>query len=366
MEIRPIKKSEWEKLQDFNAREYRPGHILTNKTYYDWQFDNVFSPATDDYSSLGLFDRAGQIAGTIGVFPAPCSFFGRTVNCHWLANLMVKKELRNLGYGYLLLDQAARGADVAVDHNINDSAWPLFIKSGWRGGDIKRWVGVLDVVAAKQIISRTDAGDLKTLQELSDKFDSAWSFEKIDRLGNDFDRFWAGIRERYPISIDRSSRYLNWRFADNPLTPYSMFATQRNNHLESLAVLRIEDITEGEGHRPSGLKIGRIVDFVSTPGAEEYTLSKLMEFCRNQKLALVDFFGTGDFGRQAMERIGFGGGDVPPYNLIPTLLNPIDRVKRTKHNFAFKVMSQLYKNTESENLDNWYTVKSCGDQDRPY
>ena len=37
-----------------------------------------------------------------------------------------------------------------------------------------------------------------------------------------------------------------------------------------------------------------------------------------------------------------------------------------KNNFAFKIINKNYKSVHSEILDNWYTVKSCGDQDRPY
>ena len=144
MEIRLLKKSDWPAIEDFNKKQYRPDHILTNKTYYDWQFDNVFNSDHDFYTSLGLFDQKKELAGTIGLFPAPCNFFGQSTKCNWIANLIVREDLRSLGYGCLLLKEAEMGADIAIDHNINQATKPLFTKLGWRGEDIKRYICILD------------------------------------------------------------------------------------------------------------------------------------------------------------------------------------------------------------------------------
>lgn len=365
MEIRRIKKSEWNKILEFNKKEYNPRHILCNKNYYDWQFDDVFNSDTENYTSLGLFDKQDNLVGTVGAFPAPCSFLGEAVSCHWVANLMIEKRLRNLGYGYLLLDGVTEGVDVAVDHDINDAAWALFVKSGWRGADIKRYIGVYNIGVAERIVGRANLG-LKILPEPFSDFGAGWNFEKVGRLGAEVDEFWNEIKEKYPISIERSSKYLNWRFSGNSLVDYHIFLTRRDNQVTAMAVLRIEVITEGRTKRETGIKIGRLVDFISTDEAENYTLLKSVEFCRRQGVALIDFFCTGSYGRESLTRAGFVDSETYPYSLIPTLLNPIDRIKRTKHNFAFKIINKFYKNADSENLENWYTVKSCGDQDRPY
>ncbi|MBI2454392.1 MAG: GNAT family N-acetyltransferase [Parcubacteria group bacterium] len=364
MEIRPIKKSEWEKLQDFNAREYRPDHILTNKTYYDWQFDNVFNGDHDSYTSLGLFDRKENLVGTIGLFPASCNFFGRSIKCNWIANLMVRKNLRSLGYGTMLLKAAEEGFDLAVDHNVNDLARPLFEKMGYKVSSVKRYICILNSGAMETL---TDQEDLNfKIYKKKQVSDSSLEFKIVTHCDGEFDLFWEEIKARYPVSIDRSSKYLNWRYADNPLVKYSIFTVSRGDKLGGFLVLRIEDVTSGTEKQPTGIKVGRMIDLIAREDIEEQLVLQSIKYCQSQDLGLIDFFFTENFSIQSLEKSGFIDANIWPYSLIPTLLNPIDRVKRTQNNFAFKLINQNYFNKSITDPNNWYTTKGGGDQDRPY
>ncbi len=366
MKIRRIKKSEWPKVMAFNAGQYSPAHILANKTYYDWQFDNVFNKDHNFYTSLGLFDQKEELVGTIGLFPAVCNFEGGSVKCNWLANLIVKENLRSLGYGYLLLKEAESGADIVVDHNINQDAWPLFTKSGWQGGDIKRYICILDPIDSEVVIGKKDLG-LRTFKDYNYTFSSEWSVGLVDNCGPEFDEFWDEIKSKYPFSIDRSSAYLDWRYAHNPLVKYSILVTRKGNRIASFVVIRIESITQGLERSDSGISVGRIIDFVSTDVAEKYALIEAIKFCLNKKVDFVDLFFTGNFYKDALNKVGFMDGDVAPYSEMPTLLNPINRTKRTRHNFAVKLLSNsLNRKTEEFDFNKFYTTKGCGDQDRPY
>ncbi len=366
MEIRRIKKSEWDKILSFNTKEYRSDHILINKVYYDWQFDNVFNNDHDLYTSLGLFDQKEELAGTIGLFPAPCNFFGQSAKCNWITNLIVKENLRSLGYGYLLLKEAERRADVAIDHNINQVAVPLFTKSGWRGEDIKRFICVLDSINSEKVIGKSDLR-LRTFKNYNHTFGSEWSAGLVDGCGPEFDEFWDEIKSKYPFSIDRSSAYLNWRYAHNPLVKYFILVSRQGNRVVSFIVIRIEPITQGPERADTDIKVGRIIDFISTNEAEEYALLEAVRFCGNKEVDFMDFFFTGNFHKEALNKIGFMDCDIAPYSKMPTLLNPIDRTKRTKHNFAVKLLNDsLGKKTGGLNLGDLYTTKGCGDQDRPY
>lgn len=366
MQIRRIKKTEWPKVLGFNADQYDSAHVLTNKIYYDWQFDNIFNGNHDSYTSLGLFDRKENLAGTIGLFPAPCNFFGQSVKCNWLANLIVKEDLRSLGYGYLLLKESEVEVDIAVDHNINQLAGPLFTKSGWRGGDIKRYICILDGAKSEVLIGQKDFG-LRIFKDYNHTFGSEWSAGLVDNCGPEFDEFWENVKSKYPVSIDRSSAYLNWRYAHNPLVRYFILVARKGNRVVSFTVIRIEPVTQGPERADIGIKVGRIIDFVSIDEAEAYALLEAVKFCRDKGVDFMDLFFTGNFYKDALNMIGFMDCDIAPYSEMPTLLNPIDRTKRTKHNFAVKLPSDsLSKKTEELGLNDFYTTKGCGDQDRPY
>ena len=346
MEIRLIKKSEWEKLAAFNAAEYKPNHILTNKLYYDWQFDNYANPEKDSYTSVGMFDQRQELVGTFGRFPLPYTLYGKTVTGNCLANLIVKKNLRSLGFGYILLEQASALGDIAIDHTINETAWPLFMKAGWQGENLKRYIAILN--------SKNNLYDLPATFHPSAS-EAAWRFERIETFDGRITRFWQHIRDRYPITIERTHEYLNWRYAKNPLTSYEQFVVEEGETIIALIILRIEEVRR---EKPIGVRAARVIDFVASKEAERFALAQTIEFCRLHAVDFIDYFTSGNFHHNAFIDAGFVDGNTFPYSSLPLLFNPVS-TKRTHLNFAVK------KNVPSA-LADWYTTKGGGDQDRPY
>ncbi len=346
MEIRQIKKSEWEKLKVFNEAEYGVGHILTNKIYYDWQFDNFTNKDKKSYSTLGSFGKDGELLGTFGMFSLPYNFYGKTVSGNCLANLIVKENLRSLGYGYLLLEKAAAGGDLAIDHTINANAWPMFMKAGWQGEDLKRFLYIINPknalydLPASKVFNSTDA---------------SWELAAIKEFGGETDEFWRKNKARYPITIERTAEYMNWRYAKNPLAKYEIFSASRNSELKGILVLRIEEVSDKSGEM--GVRIGRIIDLVADPEADKVLLSGAVEFCRKNKIDLLDYFSSGNFHDQSLASAGFVDAATKPFDAIPMLLRPIN-LKRIHLNFAVKTATPT-------GLKDWYTTKGGGDQDRP-
>ncbi len=124
----------------------------------------------------------------------------------------------------------------------------------------------------------------------------------------------------------------------------------------SLLVLRIEE--------PLGFKIARIIDFISKDEAEIFTLQNAINFCRENGCHLIDFFFSGNFHIDSLEKVGFKEANQEPYFSIPLLFNPIDR-ERKYINLAFKVINPKIKNEKAADINNWYVTKGDGDQDRP-
>ena len=346
MEIRLIKKSEWGALAAFHAAEYKPGHILTNKTYYDWQFDNYANSEKDCYTSMGMFDHKGELTGIFGRFSLSFTLHGKIVMGNCLANLMVKKNLRNLGLGYALLEQASWVGDIAIDHTINETAWPMFMKAGWQGEDLKRYIFIIN---PENNLYRLPA--MRAVPVAA----NGLNFERVKEFDGRIADFWEQIRHRYPITIERTAEYLNWRYARNPLVSYDQFAVTQGGAIKGLVILRVEDVKR-EGS--IGVRAGRIIDFVATQEAERFAFFNTVKFCREQGIDFVDYFTSGLFHCEALADVGFVDGDTDPYHSLPLLFNPVS-TKRTHLNFAVK------KNVPT-NLADWYTTKGGGDQDRPY
>ncbi len=347
MEIRLIKKSEWEKLLAFNKAEYGEKHILTDKAYYNWQFDNFANPSPDSYFTVGLFDNKGELVGTFGRFLLPYNFYGKTVQGNCMANLIVKKSLRHLGFGYLLLEKAAVLGDIAIDHTINAAAWPMFMKAGWQGENLKRYIYIIKTPNA---LYNVPASAHKKLDHPARHFDA------VKRFGPEADEFWSAVKSRYPITIERSAAYLNWRYAENSLVDYKIFyAKNPEGRVAGFAILRFEDIRHDTG--PAGVKAARVIDLIAAADAEEFMLEGVIDYCRAEGADFIDYFSSGEFHKRALLAAGFIDGDQKPYDAIPILFNPLS-TKRTHLNFAVKA-------PRFQSLQDWYTTKGGGDQDRP-
>lgn len=346
MEIRKIKKSEWEKLREFNAAEYKAGHILTSQIYYDWQFDSPWNKNKDSYETLGIFDAKNNLLGTFGLFSAPHNYYGTSVIGGQLCNLIVKKELRALGYGYLLLEKAAALNSLTIDHTINEAAWPMFMKAGWQGEEIRRFLYVIN--------PRTPLYELPAADHRRAVADG-WHFDAVTEFDQSVDAFWKKVKNRYPISIERSAEYLNWRYAKNPLARYQIFAAKNNGEIKAVVVLRVE---EPKMEKSLGMKVARIIDFVAAEDAEVFALDATAHYCRENKIDFIDYFTSGDFHRTGLKEAGFVFGDAGEYEKVPILFNPVSS-KRKRLNFAVK-------SKEKFELRDCYTTKGGGDQDRPY
>ena len=344
MEIRLIKKSEWERLAAFNAAEYGPDHILTNKVYYDWQFDNYANPSKDSYTTVGMFYK-GEMAGTFGRFPLPHTFYGKRVNGNCMANLIIKKNLRSMGYGYLLLEQAARMGDIAIDHTINESAWPMFMKAGWQGEDLKRFVYIIN--------PRNELYDLPASPEIPDTT-SGLLFERVKRFDSSINAFWERVRRRYPVTIERTPEYLNWRYAENPLISYHHCIARRGSDITALAIVRVEEVKRDGA--VIGVHAARLIDVVSDEKSERFILAHVVAFCRERNIDFIDYFTSGHFHDRALADVGFVDNDT--HASLPILFNPVS-TKRTHLNFAVTTKEPM-------RLEDWYTTKGGGDQDRPY
>ncbi|MEK7640427.1 MAG: hypothetical protein AAB389_00315, partial [Patescibacteria group bacterium] len=297
------------------------------------------------YETLGLFDSKENLIGTFGLFSAPHNHHGNSMMGAQLCNLIVRKELRALGYGYLLLEKAAAAHPLTIDHTINDSAWPMFEKAGWQKDNLERWVYI---IKADNDLYSLSVSSVKQIMK------SGWHFDQVSEFGPEMDEFWGRAKDRYPITIERTAEYLNWRFAKNPLVKYSMFAAKDNGKVRGLVIVRSESVKNEKG--PLGVKALRIIDFVADEEAESFALSQTAKYARENKFDFVDYFSSGDFHDKGLEQAGFENGDKGIFARLPILFNPVS-FKRTHLNFAVKT-------SDKAQLAEWYTAKGGGDQDR--
>jgi len=77
---------------------------------------------------------------------------------------------------------------------------------------------------------------------------------ELEGFSEDFDRLWKNVSADYPVIAHRSSRYLNWRYVDNPMADFTVIGAKRNGSL--IGYLVFTSLMEG------GVRNGIIFDFI--------------------------------------------------------------------------------------------------------
>jgi hypothetical protein len=78
---------------------------------------------------------------------------------------------------------------------------------------------------------------------------------QIERFDSRIDRLWEIAKDRYAILAFRDSRFLNWRFIENPDGPYCILVAEENGETKGYVVLKVKKETDK--------CIGYIVDILS-------------------------------------------------------------------------------------------------------
>lgn len=60
----------------------------------------------------------------------------------------------------------------------------------------------------------------------------------ITRFDERFDEFWSRHRQRYDMAVERTSKYLNWKFCSQPYAAYRSFIAERDDRLVGYVVFR--------------------------------------------------------------------------------------------------------------------------------
>ncbi len=332
--IRPAKEGDIAGLVEFFRNVYRSEHIATSKDYLAWQYRdagaNGFYP---DYSDFLLF-RGKEIAGHMGLIPYVFNINGQKVRAAFLANGILKKDLRGTGAGALLIKEAEKYFDVLYTMGFNEQIAPIYKLGGWSEECfLKRWV-------LKYPEKTAEAGARNIV--VMDSFDEIW------------DASWQEMAKFFSITIARSSEYLNWRFSNNPFVKYRIFGAKSGEKFGGYIVLRKEAGNEFSAYR--------IVDFISREETAGPLLSAAAGLAREEKVDFLDFFCSSRRYEKDLLKAGFELYNPAVDPEPPMLILPSDR-DLLKINFVYKLINPELKSYMPED---WFVVKADGDKDRAW
>jgi len=139
--IKPVTEDDIPGLINFFREVYRPGHIMAEIEYLNWQYlnapGNILYPK---YPNL-ILKKGDQIVGHLGLIPYRFNFYGKPKSGAFLASLIVNKDLRSHGAGVMLVREAEKYFDILYTTGFSEPTAPVLKLCGWQSAsDMARWV----------------------------------------------------------------------------------------------------------------------------------------------------------------------------------------------------------------------------------
>lgn len=106
-----------------------------------------------------------------------------------------------------------------------------------------------------------------------------YKIKEIEQFDQDFDAFWHKVRTDYPIAVERSSQYLNWRYLRSP-EQYKIFASYSGDEIVGYIVAAMEDKRGKNGEK---LLLGHIVDLMCSMDHKDSVVRLIIEAERHLK-----------------------------------------------------------------------------------
>jgi FkbH-like protein len=347
-------KSDISEFKQFIAESYNPDYVLgVNDRYFEWQFASANS---DEPYRIRIAKVNGRMAGCLGYIPVDVHVGGKQYKGSWLANWMVHPDFRHTGLGPLLAREVSSDFEITLALGANEEARNVLAGIGWTDFDtLIRYVCVLDRVAAAALVETHDL-DWPSVSTVDTRASEEVEIRFVDRFNADAEAFWDQKLEK-DLSFAgtrRTESYLNWRYAEHSDFTYRLIEARQLGKLVGLAVYRVEQA------RGADIRVGRIVEIISHPEAEEMLIQAIQSDAREQRAVALDFFCGSRLFHDLLQRNGFLSSEDSRTQQIPMLYQPIDR-RRAEIRF----LADLRKVPEASNIVNWYVTKSDGDQDRP-
>jgi len=283
---------------EFNAERYADRAKILK--FWDWKYRE--NPASKSEDNFGwVVTHKSEPVGQWHIIPADIKIGRADYKCAWGSDLAILKKYRNVGISAFLIQRAKKevGEDFALFllGGMNLNSYNIFKRSGFIDvGKVPRYIRILDL---KEVLMRYGmpaffaeaAGKLANLAykmfSTVDRRDNTISVETAKAFGSEFEEFWNSVSGHYACIIKRNLKFLRWRYANQPLWPYTILKATRQDHMKAFAVLREGDIKNG---RLKGAKIGIVSDILIDPEDKEATMGLLKaieDFFKSKRALLV-------------------------------------------------------------------------------
>ncbi len=300
-------------LRAFIGEHWHHQIALTVENFYEWQFTASPDNAGID-NTVVVIDKLGNIHGFCGLNDRKFFLEGQPFKGAELTTWIHSEKARGQ-YAIAVLQFLKKRYDVLIGTGISDSAWPLYLHSGFKiVAKLPRFVRVFDWKALKNCADITPLGrrilrNTGSVEEVT--FSSTpTTLEDCEELVKQFRVAFNGL--------SRSPEHLRWRYERHPYFNYEINRVTSKGS-DGLLVLRYE-------HKYSeGLKFVHVIDLIGAPNVIPAMIS-----CAEQKAlaygaSFIDMTSTASLHAAATWTRGWTSILDEPMVRIPNRFYPIEQ-----------------------------------------
>jgi hypothetical protein len=291
LNLRKYTEADLDKVGQLLSTHYEAEYIPTRKILFDWVA--CHNPATDEKCYLVVEDDKNIIAYE-GRMPVDFMINGAKVRGYFYHDTLVHPEYRKNGSGVALVSSLKSAWEeatttFAVALWMNDFTHEILKRRGYQQVNAHDYVKPLSFnsVLTRKIKKKIP---VKMISPICDGLNSCYDYifstriagnvliSKITRFDDRFDEFAEKTAKKFYLSVVRHSKYLNWKYVDNPFCHYTIFTAEKNKELTGYIVLLLR--------KNGDYKLGIIVDILADP-ADSQTIVSLcrtaIKFFKMQK-----------------------------------------------------------------------------------
>jgi hypothetical protein len=339
-------------VREFFSRVYRSDYVLaTDETLLRWQFGGMHAPRGPYHIKLAVVDD--RIAACLGYIPADVDVYGRSVRGAWTANWIVDPASRQMALGPRLMNDLVRQHEVTLVAGASSHALAILPRLGFTNfGELLRYICVIDPdgVAA---LTGTAPSAWRRYTRSKTKCQESDPIVRVDLFDEPVERVWDSVWAGRGAGTRRSAAFLNWRYTTHPRFNYRLFVAGPSDRPTGFAVYRVEAVAG------TTLRMGRVLEFVGEPGADDALLGALILDAESERVVALDYFCSSARPAIALARRGWLPESALP-GPVPVLLQPVAPGRR-----AIPFLGHVRKAHAAADIQGWYVTKGDGDQDRP-
>ncbi len=273
-----------ERLFRFYLLAYPDSPWLLEEKRFIWH--NLTPPMNKpDDSGIWLLIRGGEIVGQNIYSRYPLSIAGQVHTGICSTNLIVLPELVGKRLGHLLIERNETFSGVPFAVGITPASTRAFQKRGWHLHSEARlysrfikpkpnlaYVGLTGAKAAIGTIALSIANIATTLwfKMRREPLLENMTVKEIEAFDTCYDSYWMRFLEGFAIHFERNAELLNYKYATRQDVTHTKLLYYHDGVVVGYGVYRIST------HPVSGLKLGRIVDFVYDPSLGKKLISNMI------------------------------------------------------------------------------------------